>query len=139
MALNDGPDAESIGCGLNSFQEIEEVKELVNGLSNPASTDVLIECHRDRFKFILSLYQEQPHLLDPYLDDILRPMLALVKDESTPDAVKHTTFKYMFLLMNVKGYKKIVTYLPHEVMDLLPVLRLLERQVFEIIKHREVV
>lgn len=30
--------------------------------------------------------------------------------------------------MSVKTYKKIVTYLPHEVVDLLPVLRMLEKQ-----------
>ncbi|XP_011303507.1 tubulin-specific chaperone D [Fopius arisanus] len=128
MVLNDGPDADTIGCGFNSFQEIEEVKKLVAHLDVPASSPVLIECNRDRFKFILSLYQEQPHLLDPFLDDILAPMLALVKNDDIPDTTKHNTFTYMFLLMNVKGYKKIVTYLPHEVMDLLPVLRLLERQ-----------
>ncbi|XP_015120199.1 tubulin-specific chaperone D [Diachasma alloeum] len=128
MVLNEGPDAESIGCGFNAFEEIEEVKKLVDTLNSRSASAVTIESNRDRFKFILSLYQEQPHLLDPFLDDILRPMLELVKNDEVPEPTKHNTFKYMFLLMNVKGYKKIVTYLPHEVMDLLPVLRLLEKQ-----------
>ncbi|XP_063977643.1 tubulin-specific chaperone D [Diachasmimorpha longicaudata] len=128
MVLNEGPDAESIGCGFNAFQEIEEVKKLVGSLKTSDASAVTIESNRDRFKFILSLYQEQPHLLDPFLDEILKPMLELVKCDAVSEPIKHNTFKYMFLLMNVKGYKKMVTYLPHEVMDMLPVLRLLEKQ-----------
>lgn len=128
MVLNDGPDDETIGCGLTAFIEKDEVKDLIDQLKIPDLPDRKIEWNREKFKFILTKYQEQPHLLDPYIDEILNPMLEMIKDESVPDQTKHNAFKYMFILMSVKTYKKIVTHLPHEVIDLLPVLRLLEKQ-----------
>ncbi|XP_015590028.1 tubulin-specific chaperone D [Cephus cinctus] len=128
MVLNDNPDPESIGCGFNAFKEIDEVKSLITELKKPDLSMRILERNRDRFNFILSQYQDQPHLLDPYLEDILGSMLVIVKDDNAPENVKHNVFKYMFILMSVKTYKKIATYLPHEVMDLVPVLKLLEKQ-----------
>ncbi|XP_048512674.1 tubulin-specific chaperone D [Athalia rosae] len=128
MVISDGPDPESMGCGYNMFIEIDEVIALVKMLKNPDLTTSLIERNQDRFTFILTQYQDQPHLLDPYLDDILSSMLAIVRDESVLDSAKHNVFKYMFVIMSVKTYKKVASHLPHEVMDLVPVLRMLEKQ-----------
>lgn len=115
MVLNEGPDPESMGCGYNVIKEIDEVKSLVGMLKNSDLTPALIERNQDRFTFILSQYQDQPHLLDPYLDDILGSMLNIIKDDSVSESVKHNVFKYIFIIMSVKTYKKIASYLPHEV------------------------
>lgn len=110
------------------IREMNEVTALIAELRKPDLSPSLVERNRDRFNFILSQYQDQHHLLDPYLEGILGSLLSIIKDEHCADSIKHNTFKYLFIIMSVKTYKKIVTYLPHEVVDLLPVLRMLEKQ-----------
>ncbi|XP_031838123.1 tubulin folding cofactor D [Nomia melanderi] len=128
MVLNDCPDPEIIGCGFSAFKEIDEVTSLIAELKKADLSSSLIEKNRDRFNFILSQYQDQRQLLDPYLDDILQPLIEIVKNKDSTENMQHNAFKYIFIIMSVKTYKKIVTYLPHEVSDLLPVLRMLEKQ-----------
>lgn len=117
MVLSEGPDPESIGCGFNAFKEIEEVNTLIKELRVADLPFRSVEKNREQFKYILTQYQDQPHLLDPYLENILDPMLEIIKNENIADSVKHNVFKYLYILMSVKTYKKIVTYLPHEVSD----------------------
>ncbi|EFN69536.1 Tubulin-specific chaperone D [Camponotus floridanus] len=128
MALKDCPDPERVGCGFSAFKEMDEVIALMTELKKPDLPPSLVERNRDRFNFILSQYQDQHQLLDPYLERILGPLLSIIKDNDCGETIKHNTFKYLFIIMSVKTYKKIVTYLPHEVVDLLPVLRMLEKQ-----------
>ncbi|XP_072746914.1 tubulin-specific chaperone D [Anoplolepis gracilipes] len=128
MVLNDCPDPERVGCGFSAFKEMDEVIALMTELRKPDLPSSLVERNRDRFNFILSQYQDQHQLLDPYLERILGPLLSIIKDDDCEESIKHNTFKYLFIIMSVKTYKKIVTYLPHEVVDLLPVLRMLEKQ-----------
>ncbi|XP_076750514.1 tubulin folding cofactor D [Xylocopa sonorina] len=128
MVLNDCPDSETIGCGFSAFKEIDEVLSLIAELKKVDLSSSLIEKNRDRFNFILSKYQDQRQLLDPYLDDILQSLIDIVKNENSTESMRHNAFKYIFIVMSVKTYKNIVTYLPHEVGDLLPVLRMLEKQ-----------
>ncbi|XP_014602636.1 PREDICTED: tubulin-specific chaperone D [Polistes canadensis] len=128
MVLNDCPDPESIGCGFSAFKEVDEVNELIKDIKRTDLSSSLTERNRDRFNFILSQYQDQRQLLDPYLESILDSLLSIIRDDNSTESMKHNAFKYLFIIMSVKTYKKIVTYLPHEVADLLPVLRLLEKQ-----------
>ncbi|XP_036146859.1 tubulin-specific chaperone D isoform X2 [Monomorium pharaonis] len=128
MALNDCVDPERVVCGFSAFKEIDEVTALIAELNQPNLLTSHVERNRDRFNFILSQYQDQHHLLDPYLERILGSLLLVIKDDVCPECVKHNAFKYLFIIMSVKTYKRIVTYLPHEVADLLPVLRMLEKQ-----------
>ena len=115
MVLNDCPDPEIVGCGFSAFKEIDEVTSLIAELRNVNLSASLVEKNRDRFNFILSQYQDQRQLLDPYLDDILQPLIDIIRDENSTETVRHNTFKYIFIVMSVKTYKKIVTHLPHEV------------------------
>ncbi|KOX68775.1 Tubulin-specific chaperone D [Melipona quadrifasciata] len=128
MVLNDCTESETIGCGLSAFKEIDEVTFLIAELTKADLSPSLVEKNRDRFNFVLSQYQDQRQLLDPYLDDILQPLIGIIRDQSSIEIMRHNAFKYIFIVMSVKTYKKIVTYLPHEVADLLPVLRMLEKQ-----------
>ncbi|KAM0725367.1 Tubulin-specific chaperone D [Formica fusca] len=121
-------DPEKVGCGFSAFREMDEVMTLTTELRKPDLPPSLVERNRDRFNFILSQYQDQPQLLDPYLEKILDSLLSIIRDNDCAESIKHNTFKYLFIIMSVKTYKKIVTYLPHEVVDLLPVLRMLEKQ-----------
>lgn len=115
MVLNDYPDPEKVGCGFNAFKEIDEITALITELRKPDLSSSLVERNRDRFNFILSQYQDQHQLLDPYLERILESLLSIIKDDCCTESIKHNTFKYLFIIMSVKTYKKIVTYLPHEV------------------------
>lgn len=115
MVLNDCPDPERVGCGFSAFKEIDEVTFLIAELRNADLSASLVEKNRDRFNFILSQYQDQRQLLDPYLDDILQPLIDIIRDENSTESIRHNSFKYIFIVMSVKTYKKIVTHLPHEV------------------------
>jgi len=137
MVLNDCMDSERVGCGFSIFKEVDEVTTLIAELRQSDMSASLVERNRDCFNFILSQYQDQHHLLDPYLERILESLLLIIKDNDCPESVKHNTFKYLFIIMSVKTYKRIVTYLPHKMVDLLPVLRMLEKQDSNNVETRE--
>lgn len=115
MGISDRPDNENIGCGYTSFEGISEVKSLIETLNDVDQPFRTVEKNLDRFTFILRQYQDQPHLLDPYLEEIIGPLMAIFRDKKSLESARHNMFKYMYVVMSVKTYKKIVTYLPHEV------------------------
>ncbi len=83
----------------------------------------------EKFVLILDLYQEQPHLLDPKLESLLRPLLIFARN--TGDYTEETNkfaFNLLMHITKVRGYKTMLRYLPHEVTDLEPTLTLLENQ-----------
>ncbi|KAL9940648.1 hypothetical protein V8E36_000136 [Tilletia maclaganii] len=90
---------------------------------------------------LLSPYQEQPYLLDPYLDElVLAPVQALQKiiracnqpgiqaattDLGSPKLQELAVLIYWYT--KIRGDKVITRFFPHEVDDLLPVIICLER------------
>lgn len=109
-----------LGCALEHFTEHEEVFRMIDSLPNIANVgqstiDRTSERTYERFSFILSQYIEQPHLLDSHIDAILEKMIGIIRDTSNTMKLKHLIFKYMFVLVNVRGYKVVVRHLPHEV------------------------
>ncbi|XP_060524658.1 tubulin-specific chaperone D [Cylas formicarius] len=118
-----------LGCALDYFSDHEEVFRVINNLSNIVDGDRSYqEKTYERFSFILSQYIEQPHLLDSHIDKLLEKCIEIIRNKDTEMKLKHLTFSYMFVLVNVRGYKDIVKHLPHEVSDFEPVLQLLELQ-----------
>ena len=84
-----------------------------------------------KFLIICDTYQEMPHLIDPYLADIFDKLVALVKvNLQKPENLEliHESFKFMYCLTKMRGYKKIVQFLPHENVDFEPLLALLAAQ-----------
>ncbi len=61
------------------FKEYVQVLSLIEQL--PATSQDLRRRERahEQFKFICDTYQEQPHLVDPYLPTIYEKLIALVK------------------------------------------------------------
>jgi hypothetical protein len=88
----------------------------------------ILEKNYDSFSFILKKYQGQPLYLDIYLESFLSPLVQLIKDRTEFDDLKHYVFKYIYIIMSVKTYKKIAVHLPHEVTDFNTVLDMLEKQ-----------
>jgi hypothetical protein len=104
-----------LGCALEMFSEHEEVVTMIENLRTVYLSEVLAERAYERFVCILDRYQEQPHLLDPHLDTVLNKLISIVRNEESSIELKHATFKYLYIVMKVRGYKVVVTHLPHEV------------------------
>ncbi|KAF4073649.1 hypothetical protein AMELA_G00245720 [Ameiurus melas] len=77
---------------------------------------------------IMNRYQDQPHLLDPHLEWMLDMLLELIRSETSPPLLVHLSFKFLYIISKVRGYKIFMQILPHEVSDMQPVLDLLCRQ-----------
>jgi hypothetical protein len=104
-----------LGCALDMFSEHEEVITMIDNLRTVYSSEVSAEWAYQRFTYILNLYQEQPHLLDPHLDSILNKLIGIVRNGESSIELKHATFKYLYIIIKVRGYKIVVRHLPHEV------------------------
>jgi tubulin-specific chaperone D len=127
------------------FKEYDIVINLIDALPTNVKELRSKEKAYEKFLFVCDTYQEQPHLVDPYLSQIFEKLIEQVKqsykrliiDEASGDSSLSTqfhndlineAFAYMHCLTKMRGYKKIVQHMPHEVVDLEPVLNLLERQ-----------
>lgn len=105
-----------LGCALDHFSEHEEVYKMIDNLKNLVNDSLsLQERAYERFTFILNQYKEQPHLIDPHMNKILEKCISIVRNAENSMPLKHLCFKYMFVIVNVRGYKVIVRQLPHEV------------------------
>lgn len=124
----DAGDTIGLGCALELFSESKEVIAMIKNLSCESESQRESERAYERFKYIINQYKEQPHLIDPYLDEILSEIVYLVRNSAISLSTKQKAFKYLHLITNVRGYKVIVQHLPHEVQDLEPTLKLLETQ-----------
>ncbi|GAK62322.1 TBCD protein [Moesziomyces antarcticus] len=89
---------------------------------------------------ILDEYQDQAHLLDPYLHSIVSPPVEALQrhvralsgssaadssDLPPAESIARLS-KLVYAYTKVRGYKTIVHYFPHEVADLTPTLAFLE-------------
>ncbi|GFO18516.1 tubulin-specific chaperone d-like [Plakobranchus ocellatus] len=110
------------------FKEIEEVKELITNLENIYHNTIAMEMSAERFRFIIDDYQEQPHLIDVYLEDLLTMLLNIGKNPSAPKPLTQQSFSYLYLITKMRGFKQVVRLLPHEVSDMEPLLSLIETQ-----------
>uniref|UniRef100_I3MSY6 Tubulin-specific chaperone D n=1 Tax=Ictidomys tridecemlineatus TaxID=43179 RepID=I3MSY6_ICTTR len=73
-------------------------------------------------------YQEQPHLLDPHLEWMMNLLLDMVRDKTSPAALVHLAFKFLYIITKVRGYKVFLRLFPHEVADVQPVLDMFSGQ-----------
>ena len=114
---------------LEMFTEFREVMDMIRSLKGTiTSSQSATERAYEKFVDILNRYHEQPHLLDSHIDELLNEMIFIVRDPGNSTEVVHETFKYMYVVIKVRGYKEVTKHLPHEVADFEPVLRLLEVQ-----------
>ncbi|TPX38881.1 hypothetical protein SeLEV6574_g07547 [Synchytrium endobioticum] len=82
---------------------------------------------------ILEKYQEQPHLLDPHLQEITLPTVLHLRlyisnppINPTRTICIHRLFKLLYSLTKVRGYKTIIKFFSHDVSDLEPALAYLQ-------------
>ncbi|XP_053232090.1 tubulin-specific chaperone D isoform X1 [Podarcis raffonei] len=113
---------------LETFSESQEIQELINSLRSMHGDLSLRETALEKFKVILNNYQEQPHLLDPHLESMLNSLLLIIQDEASPCSLVQLTFQFLYIISKVRGYKTFLRMFPHEVVDVQPVLDMLESQ-----------
>ncbi|XP_054834782.1 tubulin-specific chaperone D [Eublepharis macularius] len=122
------PDVIARGNILESFTEKKEAQELINNLRLVHDGLTLQETAIQKFTVIMNKYQEQPHLLDPHLEWMLTSLLDIIRDEASPPSLVHLSFKFLYIISKVRGYKTFLRLFPHEVVDVHPVLDMLVRQ-----------
>ncbi|KAI9208793.1 armadillo-type protein [Polychytrium aggregatum] len=83
------------------------------------------------FTETLDKYQEQPHLLDPHLEQMVTMVIVQVRrhiiDSKPPYTeqdlmILNEPFRVLYYLGKVRGYKTVVKLFTHEVADLEPIL-----------------
>ncbi|BFZ03564.1 hypothetical protein BsWGS_06603 [Bradybaena similaris] len=111
-----------------TFKEVDEVRELISNLRNIWEDSIAMEMSAERFKIIIDEYQEQPHLIDPYLEELLVMLLDIGKQPEAPRPLSRQAFSYLYLITKMRGFKIVVRFLPHEVSDMEPLLSLIEAQ-----------
>nr|XP_033817099.1 tubulin-specific chaperone D isoform X1 [Geotrypetes seraphini] len=116
------------GNNLETFSEYQETKDLIDSLRDVYGDQVSREKAIEKFICIMDRYQDQPHLLDPHLEWILHSLLDMLQDKNSPPALVHLTFKFLYIITKVRGYKILLRLFPHEVTDVQPVLDLLALQ-----------
>lgn len=114
---------------LEEFAEYEEVSKMISELNQ--IYDKTLEKTYEKYSEILSNYQEQPHLLDKHITQLIEALLEIVRSESSPDGLVHAGFKYLYQICKVRTYKVFVKFLPHELSDIDFVLNLVEKQSVE--------
>ncbi|KAM9745954.1 tubulin-specific chaperone D isoform 2-T2 [Menidia menidia] len=115
-------------CVLDGFKEKNDTNSLISSLPEVHGDPAENESTTQRFLVIMNRYQEQPHLLDPHLEWMLKMILDLVRSEKSPPSLVHLSFKFLYIICKVRGYKIFMQLFPHEVSDVQPVLDLLSRQ-----------
>lgn len=128
-SLEDTSEGVGLGCCLVLFTEWKQILGLIDELQEIHTDDSKSEKAYEQFKYILTQYIEQPHLIDPYLCEILEKILSLVREPTQPSSLKHKAFRYLFLVVNVRGYKVVLRNLPHEVscVNVIMLLKKLEK------------
>ncbi|CAO3634880.1 unnamed protein product [Cunninghamella echinulata] len=96
-------------------QTISLVQELCNGSTNENE-------NLKQLAAILDQYQEQAHLLNPYLERLVEPIMLCLRDKIQQRPIQaektHVLFKYLYHLTKTRGYKTVVKFMSHEVTDL---------------------
>eukprot|EP00111_Clytia_hemisphaerica_P015498 TCONS_00045761-protein len=113
---------------LNSFTGDEVVTNIIDSTVKHSSNVIALEADLEKFKVCLNEYQEQPHLLDPFLEGYVSRLLSIVKDKETPKSAFHQSFKYLYFISKVRGYKSVMRLFSHEVADLEVIMKMLSDQ-----------
>lgn len=130
-----------MSCELTFFKEKEQVIELFSSISiNNDSWNENLEAKLDLINEVLSKYQEQPLLLNPYLVPLTEPltnrMIAILQsfahgsfgniNELIPQM--NVLCKIFQIVCRVRGYKHVMKQLPHNVEYLEPCYYLLKNE-----------
>ncbi|KAI9499220.1 tubulin folding cofactor D C terminal-domain-containing protein [Zychaea mexicana] len=112
------------------FDHANEITELLNILLTGTDADKGAKIIK-RLSEILDMYQEQSHLMDPYLENLVGPVIVKLREyverpqDFSPNSTGHLLFRYLYLVTKTRGYKTVVKFMSHDVADLEPVFEFL--------------
>lgn len=70
---------------LETFCELDEVLKMIADLNQVF--DKNLEKTYENYSEILSKYQEQPHLLDLHIQQLIDVLLTIIRNDSSPDGL----------------------------------------------------
>lgn len=129
-------DGEAAEQTLHDFEDYEAVMNIIKTVTKGGLGWHETEHLLDTFKKTFDKYLEQPYLLDSHLGEVVQALLRPVRSPACTDDMLHTCMSFLVVVTLVRGYKVVVNHLPHEVSDIEPVLRLIERIAPDNIKLR---
>ncbi|KAI3449108.1 hypothetical protein Pfo_005773 [Paulownia fortunei] len=115
------------------LQEWKLVKSLLDDIVSARRVSDLSAIHKIRS--IMDKYQEQGQLIEPYLESIVSPLMAVVRTRTTElgassdeilEVIKPICI-IIYSLVTVCGYKSVIKFFPHQVSDLELAVSLLEK------------
>lgn len=101
---------------LEQFKEHAEVIEMINVLEE--NVQKIREKAYEKYSEVLGRYQEQPHLLDNHIPELVSLLFQYIRNPTTDGIVANEAYKYMYQICKVRSYKVFVKFLPHELPDL---------------------
>ncbi|KAL6560374.1 hypothetical protein OROGR_003933 [Orobanche gracilis] len=115
------------------LQEWMLVKSLLDGIVSARRVSDLSAVLKIRS--IMDKYQEQGQLIEPYLESIVSPLMALVRLRATELGASSDEILevinpiciIIYSLVTVCGYKSVIKFFPHQVSDLELAVALLEK------------
>ncbi|KAG5683911.1 hypothetical protein PVAND_013169 [Polypedilum vanderplanki] len=126
VQIEEFKDDEAPSNTLEYFSEYDEVAKMIDELSQIYEKN--LEKSYEKYSEILSRYQEQPHLLDSHIIEMINSLLDIIRDSKTTGGLMHASFKYLYQICKVRTFKVFVKFLPHELSDIDFVLNILEQQ-----------
>ena len=106
--------------------DTKDIDRYITNLCYVKEFDINTERDDQKLTEIINFYQEQPHVLDPHLQNWIDKLLNIVLSDKSSQMAFNLGFKYLYLLTKVRGEKYIVRLFPHEVSDIEIVLKMLE-------------
>ena len=100
------PNGEGVYGNENLAEDAQAVVQLVNSLGQDQAENS-VRFDLERIAACLERHQEQPELLDPYLADILTPLVDRMKAHMNDDNVLTDVSKVLYVLVKVRGFKTV--------------------------------
>uniref|UniRef100_A0A8D8I1B7 Tubulin-specific chaperone D n=1 Tax=Culex pipiens TaxID=7175 RepID=A0A8D8I1B7_CULPI len=111
--------------------DLSRIWELIRGLEAAELTEDRFEEAYEEYTELLAKYQEQPHLLDGSLEELVEGILRYILEGERDRLMKHRAAKYLYQICKVRTFKAFQKHLPHEIRHLSFVLGYLEQQDLE--------
>lgn len=119
------------------FQEADEVRILLRRVTEPSLDTRACREACGKVGAVWAQYQEQPGLLDPFMEEMVSPLMAAISSavhQEPKSAISmlpnlHLLSSLLYILTTVRGYKTVSRFFSHEAADLEPCLEAAEAEV----------
>ncbi|TIC21828.1 ARM repeat-containing protein [Wallemia mellicola] len=111
---------------LSTFNHLQEYSKYLDIVLDESITDTRTKDSAVyQIGLVLEIYQEQSYLLDPYLDQMLSPVISALSTSISRNeqlSTRNTLSKLIYTFSKTRGHKIITRFFPHSIPDLILVL-----------------